>query len=300
MSLFKRSLSLTIGSALNSIVVTDPLTIRATVVKDIKSGESDYAEVIIYNLSKGTRDAMNTEYQDIEISGGYAGQNDIIFSGSIVSASHTHVGSEWITTIQCGDGIQILDNALINKTYEKGFKLGDIIDDFAAVTGLSVSDKIDINETTILSRGQSFSSDFESALNELGKANNFDWSIQDGGLVVVGQGASRSDITRVIGARSGMVGSPEWINTGTDAAKVDTASGAKFKVVSLCIPSLKPADRIIVKSESLSGKIANYVYDVEKPDYETEFAVTKVQHDLNNREGNFITQIECTTIGGIL
>lgn len=296
MKLFKRSLSLIIGSESEAITVTEPTTIRATIVKDLKTGEKDYAQITIFNLKHGTRDALNSKYQKISIIGGYADQTDTIFTGEVVSVSHKHEGTEWITVLECGDGVEILDTALINKTYEKGFKLGDILRDFASTNALPLEEIIGINENKALSRGKSFSTDMQSALNELGKAHDFDWSVQDGKLSVIKSGQGRAELTRVISARTGMVGSPEWINTGSDAAKLAVQKGLKFKVVSLCIPSLKPADLIIVESGSLQGRMGNYYYNVDKPTYRTEFIVSKVQHDLDNREGNFVTQIECTTL----
>jgi len=137
----------------------------------------------------------------------------------------------------------------------------------------------------------------QSALNELAKANDFDWSMPDEQLLIVKRGQSRDEALRLISARTGMIGSPEWINTGGDNAKLATQQGLKFKVTSLCIPSLKPADLIVVESGSLQGRVGDYFYDVEKEDFRSEFIVSKVQHDLDNIEGNFITQIECTLKG---
>jgi len=297
MKLFKRSLSLIIGDDTQAITVTEPTTIRATIVKDIKTGEKDYAQLTIFNLKHSTRDALNTKYQKIRIVGGYAEQTDTIFVGSVVSVTHKHEGTEWITLLECGDGVETLDTALINKTYEKGFKLGDMLKDFSSINGINIEEVIGIDESKALPRGKSFSTDMQSALDELGKANNFDWSFQDEKLIIVQRGKGRVQASRIISARTGMVGSPEWINTGSDATKLATQKGLKFKVVSLCIPSLKPADLIIVESESLQGRIGDYQYDVEKPNFRAEFIVSKVQHDLDNREGNFITQIECNTLG---
>ena len=295
MQLFKRNLIIIVGSEEDSLIIKEPLTIQATIVKDIKTGESDYAQVSITNLSKASRDKLNTQYNKVQILGGYGNQEDLIFLGNIISSTHKKEGADWISTIECGDGIETLDKALINKTYEKGFKLGDIIKDFANISDLSIESIIGIDENFALSRGKSFSMDAKQALTELGNANNFDWSIQDNKLVVTKRGTGREAVTAVISARSGMVGSPEWINTGADDQKTVPQKGQAFKVNSLCIPSLRPADKIIVKSESLKGRIGNYNYNIEKEDYELEFFVTKVQHDLNNRAGNFVTQIECTT-----
>jgi len=297
MNLFRRSLTVIIGNDEQEVIVKEPTTIRATVVKDIKTGEKDYAQVIIFNLNTGTRNALNEQYQKVRIVGGYGEQTDVIFEGSVVVATHKHENTEWITTLECGDGVETLDKALVNKTYNKGFKLGDVIRDFANINSLTVSDIVGIDENKTLSRGKSFSTDMQTALNELGKANNFDWSLQDEKLVVIQRGQAREGRLRLVSARTGMVGSPEWINTGGDAAKLSTQKGLKFRVVSLCLPSLKPADLITVQSQSLQGRIGSFQYDVTKPEYRTEFVVTKVQHDLDNREGNFITQIECSVPG---
>ena len=300
MKLFKRSLSIIIGDDTQAVTITEPTTIRATVVKDIKTGEKDYAQLTIFNLKHSTRDALNVKYQKVRVVGGYAEQTDTIFVGSVVSVTHSHVGTEWITRLECGDGAEVLDNALINRTYEKGFKLGDILKDFSNINDVTLAEIIGIDETKALSRGKSFATDMQSALNELGKANNFDWSMQDEKLIIVQRGKGRVQSSQLISARTGMVGSPEWMNTGSDVTKLASQEGLKFKVVSLCIPSLKPADLITIESGSLQGRIGDYRYDVTKPDFSTEFVVSKVQHDLDNREGNFITQIECNTVGGAL
>lgn len=297
MKLFKRNLIIEVGKEGESLIIKEPLTIQATIVKDIKTGESDYAQVTITNLSPVSRDKLNTQYGKIRILGGYGDQEDLIFLGNIISATHKKEGPEWISTIECGDGIETLDKAIINKTYEKGFKLGDIIKDFAKISDLSIESIIGIDENFSLSRGKAFSMDMKQALTELGNANNFDWSIQDNKLAIVKRGKGREVARNIISARTGMVGSPEWINTGADAQKTATQKGQAFKVNSLCLPSLRPADRIIIKSESLEGRIAGYNYNIKKDEFETEFIVTKLQHDLNSRSGNFITQIECTIVG---
>lgn len=309
MQLYKRNLEVLVGTAERSVVVKSPLTIRATVVKDIKTGEKDYAQVTLFNLKKGTRDLLNEPYQKVQIAGGYGDQKDIIFIGNVVAATHKHEGTEWVTTLECGDGAKTLDKALINKTYGKGFKLGDLLRDFASTSGVALDDIIGINESAALSRGKVFSSDLQTALNDLARAHDFNWSIQDEKLIIVDRGQYRAKGVRLISARTGMVGSPEWINSGseekavtkktTSKEKAKPKPGQRFKVTSLCIPSLKPADLILVETGSLQGRMGTYVYDVEKDNFRGEFAVSKVQHDLDNIQGNFITQIECTPVKGL-
>lgn len=307
MKLYKRNLEVLVGTAERSVVVKSPLTIRTTIVKDIKTGEKDYAQVTLFNLKKGTRDLLNEPYQKVRIVGGYGDQKDVMFIGNVVASTHKHDGTEWITTLECGDGAKTLDKALINKTYGKGFKLGDLLRDFALTTGVALDDIIGINENAALSRGKVFSSDLQTALNDLARAHDFNWSIQDEKLIIVDRGQYRTQGVRLINARTGMVGSPEWINSGSDDTTVKKTKskekpkpkpGQKFKVTSLCIPSLKPADLILVESGSLQGRMGSYVYDVQKDNFRGEFAVSKVQHDLDNIQGNFITQIECTPVKG--
>lgn len=290
---FRRNLSIVVGDGTDTLTITEPLTIQATIVKDLKSGEEDYAQVNITNLSEGTRNKLNEQYSKIIIKGGYGEQEDIIFSGSIIASTHKKEGAEWLSTIECGDGVEVLDSAIINKTYNKGFRLGDIIKDIANVGGLDIEDTIGINSDFSLERGKVFSSDMKQALTELGDANDFDWTIQDNKLVIAKRGEGRSSEVHIISAKTGMIGTPEWINNGADKQKTSTTTGQAFKVNALCIPSLKPADKIIIKSESLDGRIGNYFFKKDRNEYETEFIVTKVQHDLNNRVANFATQIEC-------
>ena len=119
--------------------------------------------------------------------------------------------------------------------------------------------------------GKVFSSDMKQALTELGNANDFDWTIQDNKLVIAKRGKGRKTAIHVISAKTGMIGTPEWVNNGADAQKNTTKTGQTFKINALCIPSLKPADRIIIKSESLEGRIGNYVFKKDKKEYESEF-----------------------------
>lgn len=298
MTLFNRSLKVTIGTEKDAFIVNSPLTIETKIAKDITTDEPDYAQVIIYNLSPGTRDKINRKFQQIEIIGGYNGAEDLIFKAQIVTATHRKSGPDWVTTIEAGDGAKVLSQAIVNKTYTEGFKLGDIIKDVSNISDISLEGILGLDENLSLTRGKSFSATTKEILTELGNAYDFDWSIQNERLNIIKRGSNRETTKSIISARSGMVGTPEWINTGEENKKTDKKSGAKFRVVSLCIPSLRPGDTITVKSESLRGNIGGYSFDVSRPDYATDFIVSKVEHNLNNRIGDFITVIECIAIGG--
>ena len=76
-------------------------------------------------------------------------------------------------------------------------------------------------------------------------------------MIAVETSVPRNSQRIVISAQTGMLGSPEWMNTGTSKAKTQDEDGTRLKVVSLCQASIKPFDKIFVKSVALRGRIGN-------------------------------------------
>lgn len=305
---FKRKMSVLVGNATNSFEIKESkaqngqsglvnLKMHAQIVKDGKTGEDDFCEMEIYNLSEPTRELFNTEYTSIVVSAGYGERIGVIFTGDIQSATHLHEGQNWVTKIIASDGGKALDQALINKTYKKGTTMGQMMQDFQNISGIPDLTMVNLDVDKVLERGKTVSGMMRDVLTDLGNSNGFDWSVQDGSLVAVKTDVARSSQRVVISAQTGMLGTPEWMNTGTSKAKTEDEDGTRLKVVSLCQTSIKPFDRVYIKSEALSGRIGNISIDVNPTTLIGEFKVVKITHDIDSFEGEFKSIIECQLTG---
>jgi len=273
------------------------LKINAKIIKDAKTGEDDFCELEIYNLSEPTRELFNTQYTNIVVSAGYGDRVGAVFIGNIQSSTHTFEGQDWVTRIVASDGGRALDQALINRTYKKGTTLGDMMQDFQNITGLPELSMIGLDVNKVLERGKTINGMFRETMTELGASNEFDWSVQDGSIVAVKTSESRNAQRIVVSAQTGMIGSPEWINTGTSKAKTQAEDGTKLKVVSLCQASIKPFDKIFVKSVALRGRISGISISIDPTELVGEFKVLKVTHELDSFDGDFKTTLECQLTG---
>lgn len=292
MALFNRKLQITVGNDDEAVIIKQPLKITAKIVKDGKVGEDDFAEISIYNLSEETRGRFNEQYSKIIIEAGYDTELSVAFVGDIQNATHSKEGTEWITRVIAGDGAQVLDQALINKTYKKGTTLGDMLDDIQRISGVDELTAINIDLDKILERGKSVNDMARNVLTKEGQSNGFDWSMQDGKFVLVDIKKSRVETFVVLSATSGLIGTPEWINSGNDKSQTVTQEGTRIKTVSLAMPTIRPFDKILIKSGALSGKIGAKIVNTNSTEMSEFFKVIKVMHEFNSYDGDFKTTIE--------
>lgn len=290
MSLLKRNLIIGIGS----IEVRDPMKIVVKVTKDSDSNEPDFAQVTIYNLSANTRSTLAEADDKIEIYGGYGEQEDLIFVGDIQAVSSIRSGTEWSTTIIAGDGATAMKQAVANKTYEKPISNRDLLDDLVKISGLSELpvDFVDISDGASILRGVTISGPAADELTRITKGLGLTWDINDGQVVISKYETARPDQSYRIAIDTGMVGSPEWVNSGQDLGTVNPKDGHRIKVRSLCLPSIRPNDRVSVESISMDGRIGSFSYDFEGSGLSAEFKVVNVKHNLDSRDGEFSTLIE--------
>mgnify|MGYP000091150670 CR=1 FL=1 len=305
---FGRKMSVLIGDENSSIEIKDVarkgtngatvnLKMTAKIVKDAKTGEDDFCELAIYNLSETTRELFNTQYTKMILTAGYGEKVGVMFTGDIQSSTHTFEGQDWVTRVIASDGGRALDQALINKTYKKGTTLGQMMEDFQNISGIPELSMINVDVDKVLERGKTINGMMRETITDIGNSNGFDWSVQDGSLIAVDAKVARSSQQIVVSAQTGMIGSPEWINTGTSKAKAQTEEGTKLKVVSLCQIAIKPFDKIFVQSVALRGRIGGISIDINPTQLIGEFKVLKITHELDSFDGDFKSTIECQLTG---
>jgi hypothetical protein len=246
--LFGRRASLTVGSTKVS-----GLRIAFKVTQS-PSKEPDTLEASIYNLTQDTRAKMSAAKATVELTAGYQANLDVIFRGDLRRAFTVAEGPDRITKIYAGDGEVAFRTGRINKAYKPGSGILDVIEDVAKSLKVDNKDAIDrIRQgkfregLTQFFKGKSVSGNTADALDELLRGLGYQYSIQDGQLVVVPEDESTEHEAVALSPISGLIGSPE---AGEDG---------RISITSLLQPRLKPFRKLKLESLLLNG-----FYRVEK------------------------------------
>jgi hypothetical protein len=293
MKYIKRNLTVQI----DDIAISEPAKIKVTCTKENDGKTPDFCDVTLYNLSENIMSKI-VESKRILVTAGHNEVESKVFLGDIQAVTTKKTQNEWVTKIIAGDGATALAQSIINKTYKKPISAKTMIEDIARTSKLSKKTEfIDVGDEKGTLRGTSVTGKASSEIDRLCRARDWNWSIQNETLTVCKNGSSRKNEAYRIAVDSGMIGSPEWINTGTDLRGKKPKDGFKIKVEALAIPSVRPNDKIRIETFTLMGKIGSFVYrkDVSDP-LNDVFIVDKVRHDLDSREGNFRTTLECSKV----
>lgn len=120
--LFGRQAKILIGS----LDITD-LRIQFEVEKSLV-GYPNKANIKIYNLKETSRNQIETDGLRVELYAGYTNP-PLLFSGNIINVIHQKVSTDWVSELFCGDAINSINNATINKTLSAGATTEQIFDE---------------------------------------------------------------------------------------------------------------------------------------------------------------------------
>ena len=278
----------------------DPAKITAVVTKDRESDQPDYGEATVYNLSPGTRQAV-INAERIEIFFGYQGTVELVYAGDIQAVEHKKTETEWQTKFIAGDGAVALQQAIINKTYSEPMTPKELIEDMARSSGLTQTVKfngIDKENAKRELRGSTRVGQAQNEIKMLCNQFGWTWNMQNGILYVTGREGSKEGTAFLINSETGMIGSPEWVNTGRNQKGGKPENGLKIRVKTLPIPSIEPSDKIRVQTTGLQAQVGGLSIGVDGGTVDEEFVVEKVNHRLDSREGMAYTEIEAVLVGG--
>lgn len=100
--------------------------------------EANEAEIIIYNLSKTTIQALKYD-NEISIIAGYKGDTGVIFKGFISKVTTKTEGVDRVTIIKALDDVDLKERDLTEITYKKGTKASHILQDLIGKTKLPLA-----------------------------------------------------------------------------------------------------------------------------------------------------------------
>lgn len=131
--IFQRNYKLLIITPKNKqITITPPLSVVFSLTRNTLSS-ANRCQIKIYNLGKNTRSQIykdkyiTTEYWRIILSAGYGNEIKEIFTGNIYEANSTKEKTDWITTIDCFDGLDAIQNGFTSQTVSKNTSVKDMI-----------------------------------------------------------------------------------------------------------------------------------------------------------------------------
>ena len=222
------------------------------------------AAISIYNLSDTTYSQISTAMKRIVLQAGYESNYAVIFDGNIKKASRTREGADIIIDIEAGDGDQAYNYAVVTQSIASGYTQADIAkasNDALKGQGTRAEDLQAVNTTTRYPRGRVMFGAARNYARQMAKANECNWSIQDGKVVFCKIDTPTDDLAFVLSPTSGMIGAPEIDEDG-------------ITVRSVLNPQLKIYDPIQVESEFIKGvyKIIGVTHagDTHSSTWETE------------------------------
>jgi hypothetical protein len=248
--LFGREAELIIGSRVIRISGDEPsLRVQFKVVKT-NTQDPNTCDLTIYNLSKESRDAIAKRHIACVLKAGYRGNVHQIFAGDLTYGQSVLNGSDWITTLQCGDGAQALKKARVSKGLKGPISVTDALDhvvkSFEAL-GVGAGNARQATGAAKFQTGVALHGQASRQLDKLATKLGYEWSIQDGQLQLIKRGDTLAGQAIVLEPGTGLVGSPEQGEDGN------------LRVTSLLQPELVPGRQIRVHSAEVDG-----FYKVEK------------------------------------
>lgn len=258
--LFDRDLVLTVGTT--EIRMRDPntseprptLRVQFEITKTLRKAPNE-AKLAIYNLSLEKRQALQDRDVPCRLVCGYLQADEVvrgthqIFLGSLDYSRSTLDGTDWITTLQSSDGGREFRTARINTSLRGPVRVADALRQAAESLGLALGNvQQKIAEGGIraafdeLQSGIVLSGKADQQLDKLVRSLGYEWSSQDGELLLLGPNETIDGTTaRVLGSRTGLIGTPEPGENG------------RVKARSLILPDLGPGNRVKVESREIDG-----------------------------------------------
>jgi len=220
--------------------------------------------IYIYNLGPDSRAFFEQINNTIILEAGYLNSTEIIFRGNISRTRTRKVGPDYITQIEAADGLFETQNSRIDVSFGAGVNIKDMVTTLTSALGVNTGEKDGVPNKTI-NHGRVFSGPTKNHLTEILGSEGLEWSIQDGGLVILPRGSASGTPALVLSPETGLLGIPE---------KMDV--GIQFKA--LLNPKIKPFQNVLLQSKFINGV----------------FRSVKVTHNGDTFEGPWQTDVEAS------
>jgi hypothetical protein len=253
--LFNRDMVLTVGTIEIPLRYVDPKTDAVTkslramfeVTKTTDPAPNE-AKITIFNLNPSHRKAIQAGEKEwpVIIDAGYSNNLQRIFSGQLQTGEPRKEGTTWTTEIFAKDGHLNYGTARLNKSYGAGTPLGTVLEDAATALGVGAGNSKTkfanpLRPLPSFGKGVVVKGRVVDTLDKYVTSAGFQWSIQDGQLLVLGPNEVESESVVVLSQETGLIGTPEIGEKGT------------IKAVSLLRGSFNPGTKFEMRSREVTG-----------------------------------------------
>ena len=236
------------------------LRVKVT-IKKTDGKEPNTAEFIVTNLNSDSRGMLQKKGVKVTCEAGYDSTGvSRIYRGDARTVDHIRNGSDWDTTIKCGDGERAYRFARVSESFAAGVGAGDVLTFLADASGLQIGNvpTVVANLVQRYDQGYMVSGKWKDEMDKLVQSIGYVWSIQDETLQVLLPGQANTSAIPFISADSGLVGSPEF------GAPEKKGKPALVKFTSLMMPT-KPGALVHLKSLRYDGQVR-----VKKADFDLD------------------------------
>lgn len=174
----------------------------------------NWASIRVYNLSDATVKALQaTEYTQLQLKAGYAGNFGIIFQGSLKYKFRGHESNvDSYLDLIAADGDSAYNFAVVNTSLAAGSTNANHLAAIANATtvfGVSAAPEQPPLSTNSLPRGKVMFGMAKDYMKIIADSNNATWSIQDSQLQFILQTAYLPGAPIVLRSDTGLIGFPE-------------------------------------------------------------------------------------------
>lgn len=233
--------------------------------------EANKAELAIWNLKEESRTLLQPAGLETIIKAGYVDSISQIWKGDSARTVNAKEVTDWITTMELGDGTKELKSKRINKSFRGPQDAGSILQAAADAMGLdigNVKEQIRANGArSVLKQfvsGNVLSGKAADVMDEVASSLGLNYSVQGKKLQLLPKGGTLPGPAIDLSVETGMIGSPQIGEKGT------------LTTATLLDPRMVPGRRVKIDSLVVTG----------------EFKVQKVHHIGDTWGGEWTTELE--------
>lgn len=284
---YKRTYEMIITPTDGEVRVIRNLRLSFEITKSVL-GFPNLAKLVLYNPNDDTLTSLQKKFTQVVINAGYEGDVRLLFKGEIRNVFLGRQATETLATVYAGDGERDWQNATFNKTFSANVSIRAVVDELLkSFTNLTVGTVEGVPDIADKLLGQTLSGSSKDILNQYAKEYGFNWSIQDGEIIVTPiESALKTNEAVLVNAATGMINTP-----------VITEIGAN--VTTLLNPRMLPNNAF--KIESLGSDIqigALFFRNVPRTRAEGLYKIQEVVFRGDSREGDWTSMVKGLTING--
>jgi len=226
-------------------------------------------KLTVYNATVTTSQATRRLGTTLQLYAGYGDAAGLIFLGDVTRSGYFKERPETRLELESGDG-QAARTKSASLSLKGEQPVDGILGQLAQIAGLSLdTSAVDAAVSMPSAGGVNLNGQVLTQVNRVARANRFDWTIEDGRIVVTPRGAATQLPALVVSPSTGMVGSPA------------PGEGGRITVKMLLNPEARL--RRIIKLESA--------------EYNGYYLIRRVRHAGDSGwAAEYYTEVECTEI----